>query len=159
MGIFVHDWPFNYQIYYTYGTKQLGSVDFGAYAVTGSNEPPQFYLDDILFEDLPAGAYPTIQATPSSLSATVVTGSTDQQQMNVSNTGISDLTFAINIIYETDLKYGNADVSGGTADSTMKLHYDGDHYISIGWSQPPVTVTVAARFPNEHDSSLCRHAD
>jgi hypothetical protein len=28
------------------------------------------------------------------------------------------------------------------------LHYDGDHYISIGWSAPPVTVTVAARFPN-----------
>jgi hypothetical protein len=159
-GTFIHDWPFNYQIYYTTGTKQLGSVDFGAYAVAGSGEIPQAYVDDFMYKELPAGLHPTIQVDPVSLSTGLVAGATGQKQLTVSNTGLTDLTYDINIIYDTDKKStatlsmgsSTASPSGplapGNADASAVLHYDGDHYISIGWSAPPVTVTVAARFPN-----------
>ncbi len=145
-GTFIHDWPFSYQIYYTTGTKQLGSVDFGAYAVSGSNESPQAYIDDVTYTELPTGAHPTIELEPSSIATSVVTGSTGQEPMTVDNTGVSDLTYDINIIYDAD---NPRVLNPGSSDDSVKLHYDGDHYISIGWSAPPVTVTVAARFPND----------
>ena len=33
-------------------------------------------------------------------------------------------------------------------DATAQLHYDGDNVSAIGWSSVPITVKVAARFPN-----------
>jgi hypothetical protein len=90
------------------------------------------------------------------------------------NTGTSDLEYDINIIYDVDaLK--SAPVQSGTennyyvkrtltnvsadptpnpgppnpgSDATAQLHYDGDNGSAIGWNTVPVTVTVAARFPN-----------
>lgn len=137
-GTFVHNWPFSYQIYYTSGISQLGTVNFGAYAVSGSNEAPQCYLDNVFFQKLSTGAYPSIQLSPATIEACAEQGTIVHRAAEVSNTGITDLVYDINIIYD-----GKQD-----ADSTVKLHYDGDHYISIGWSAPPVTVTVAARYPN-----------
>jgi hypothetical protein len=160
-GSFIHDWPFSYQIYYTTGTKQLGSVDFGAYAVTGSGEVPLAYVDDFMYKEVPTGLHPTIQIDPASVATAVVTGTTGQEQLTVSNTGLTDLTYDINIIYDTDKKStaslsmnktsleSAAPLVNSGPDASVKLHYDGDHYISIGWSTPPVTVTVAARFPNQ----------
>ena len=149
-GIFVHDWPFSYQVYYGYGTAQLGAVDFGAYAATGSNEDPRYFIDDVLYQELPAPPVPAIQVDPTSIAIAITEGWTEQRFMSVFNTGVTDLTYDINILYGTGKSALtlNPGQEAAAPDAEAKLHYDGDHSISIGWSTPPVTVTVAARFPN-----------
>lgn len=163
-NVFVHDWPFSYQVWYTWGTEQLGAVDFGAYAVTGSNEYPRFFIDDILFQELPDSPHPTISLDPTSINIGLLANTTGSDQMTVSNTGETHLTYDINIIYDpsksgpdspasagvktTSLSHSNSLPDDGGTDANAQLHYDGEHNISIGWSAPPVTVTVAAKFPN-----------
>jgi hypothetical protein len=48
-GIMVKEWPFNYQINSTSGTKQLGGVDFFAGVKSGSGETPKYFFDDLSF--------------------------------------------------------------------------------------------------------------
>jgi hypothetical protein len=42
----------------------------------------------------------------------------------------------------------NAGGPGPQSDANAQLHYDGDNSSAVGWNTVPVTVTVAARFPN-----------
>jgi hypothetical protein len=170
-GSLLYQWPFSYQGGSTSGTLQLGAVDFYAGAAQGSGEAPQYFFDDVNYSQVQGGTDPIITVTPMQLDKWLVTGTTGEDSLLVGNIGLSDLDWDINIFYDIDgikaapilsapeypvkrtLTQMSADPSpnpGGPAgtDATAVLHYDGDNYTAIGWSSAPVTVTVAARFPN-----------
>ncbi len=164
-GVLVHEWPFSYQSGSTTGTKQLGGVDFYAGAKSGSGESPKAYMDDVYFAQLGAASDPVIVVDPTSLTSYIEPGTMQTQMLTVSNTGASDLIFAISTIYATDglkssapvkqgsapvLSFGNAIPTNGgspSTDATAVLNYDGDNASAIGWGTVPITATVAARFP------------
>lgn len=171
-GIMVHEWPFSNEASSTGGTNQLGGVDFYAGAVTG--ESPQYYFDDVLFVESAAAVNPEIVVDPATLAQTVIAGNYVTAPMTISNTGTADLEWQSNIIYVIPGEKSAPVVSNqepGVANKTLAhvnamadptpnpanwspssddviLHYDGDPYSAIGWSSAPITVKVAARFPN-----------
>jgi hypothetical protein len=169
-GVMVHEWPFSYQAGSTTGTKQLGGVDYFAGEKTGTTEVPVLYLDDIYFAQLGAPSDPIIGVAPESLTAWLEPGGTTAQSLTISNTGASDLDYNVNIIYGA--MPGKASVNVNTTprnhpvlsfsectavptngssrapDATAILNYDGENASAVGWGSPPITITVAARFPN-----------
>ncbi len=163
-GVQISQWPFSYQSGSTTGTKQLGGVDFFAGAQTG--ETPKYFFDDVYFAALAPPQEPNIEVMPTSLNAYLLPNTTSTQSVTISNTGSADLTGQAVVILNSDkLSPVNAgtsvvlspgDVSVGpvlqggapVSDATAVLHYDGDNNSAIGWSVAPVTVTVAAMFPN-----------
>jgi hypothetical protein len=173
-GVSVHTWPFSNEASAPGGTKQLGGVDFFAGEKSGSGEVAGYYIDDVYFAETVSGAVPVVGADPASVSAWLVGGTNGTETLTVTNTGTADLTFDVNIIYDIDGKK-SAPVTTETAynpttkkalsnimadptptpgipnpfaDATAVLHYDGDNASAVGWNTPPITVTVAARFPN-----------
>ncbi|MEJ5304178.1 MAG: T9SS type A sorting domain-containing protein [Bacteroidales bacterium] len=163
-GVTVYQWPFSYQGSSTTGTKQLGGVDFYAGAQTG--ETPKYFFDDLYFAALAPPMEPNIEVAPTSINAYLIPNTTSTDQIVVSNTGSADLVGQAIVILNSDklapVGSGNSvslspgDVSAGpvlnggapATDATAVLHYDGDNNSAIGWSSVPVTVTVAAMFPN-----------
>lgn len=171
-GTEVDSWPFSDQAGETGGTKQLGGVDFFAGAKSGTSEVPVYYIDDLAFIETTSGNDPIIGADPESVYKLLLQGTTGTDYLTVSNTGLSDLTFDVNIIYDV-AKKSPAKFSvnpapakkgiltrvsdptpnpGGSlnppTDASTTLHYDGDNESAIGWNTPPVNVRVAARFTN-----------
>ncbi len=170
-GNLVQTWPFSNEAQNPGGTLQLGGVDFFAGEKTGTGELPGYFIDDIYFAELESGNDPIIGVSPTSVSAWLVDGTTSRD-LTVSNTGLSDLTYDVNVVYDLDvLKNGivqpkengysvkkalsnisvaqsNGITPAPISDASAQLHYDGDNNSAIGWNTPPVTVTVAARFPN-----------
>ena len=177
-GVLVHEWPFHYQAGGTTGTKQLGGVDFFSGSHTSTPvERPRYYFDDVSYSSYVAPSDPIIGVAPASLTATLQTGQTQTQQLTISNTGVANLTFNADVILNSDAPgvtpvviltdnqnrtsrtlrncvadpYPHASSSPLVKDApgaTAILHYDGDNSSAIGWNSPPITVTVAARFPN-----------
>ncbi|MDP1621613.1 MAG: T9SS type A sorting domain-containing protein [Bacteroidales bacterium] len=173
-GVLFHTWAFSNEATAPGGTKQLGGVDFFAGAKSGTTESPAYFIDDIYYAETVSGAVPIITATPTSIYKWLLGGATGTETLTVNNTGLADLTFDVNIVYDIDgmksapanTETGNAfpvkrvltkvqadptPTAGGPApvsDASAQLHYDGDNASAVGWNTPPVTVTVAARFPN-----------
>jgi hypothetical protein len=170
-GVMVHEWPFSYQAGSTTGTNQLGGVDFFAGEKSGTTEVPKLYFDDVYFAQLGAPSDPLIVVDPTSLSSFMDVSQTSTQQLTISNTGVADLEYSINVLYNVDSPDNASPVvntvpskhtvlsltgcsakptngSSRSTDATAILHYDGDNASAIGWGSPPITVTVAARFPN-----------
>ncbi|MGC8866578.1 MAG: T9SS type A sorting domain-containing protein, partial [Bacteroidales bacterium] len=163
-NVLVSQWPFSYQSGSTTGTKQLGGVDLFAGAQTG--ETPKYYFDDVYFAALAPPMEPQIQVSPTSLQAYMLPNTTSTANFSVSNLGTADLTGSAIVILNSDklapvkpsgtLSLSTSDISAGpvlqggapVSDATAVLHYDGDNNSAIGWSSAPVTVTVAAMFPN-----------
>lgn len=172
-GNLLHTWPFSHQASTTTGTKQLGGVDFFAGEKSGTGEVAGYFIDDVYFAETASGNDPVIGVSPSTVTSWLVTGSTGTGELTVNNTGLSDLTFNVNVVYDLD-SFKSAPVTsvdnghavkrtltnfssdptagkltpGPISDATAQLHYDGDQYSAVGWNTVPVTVTVAARFPN-----------
>lgn len=172
-GTLISSWIFSDQASDPGGTKQLGGVDFYAGAKSGTTESPAYFIDDVYFAEIVEAQNPGISVDPPAVGAWVLGGSTGTQAITVADTGMADLTYEINIVYDVDatksapvqsnsgnthsvkrtLSLTSADpnpVSGtpypGT-DATAQLHYDSDSIASaIGWNTVPVTVTVAARY-------------
>lgn len=170
-GTLLHEWPFSYQASSTSGTNQLGGIDFYAGSLSGSGETAGYYFDDVSYSETTAAMNPTISLDPTSIDTWAVAGGSSVVPMTVSNTGQADLVFSTNVIYDLDilkstpvnpapatyavkrtLTHTSATATNGgspnTSDATAQLHYDGDNASAIGWSSNPITVTVAARFPN-----------
>lgn len=171
-GTEVESWPFSDQAGEEGGTKQLGAVDFYAGAFSGSGESPQFYIDDVKYVENTSGNDPIIGVDPDSVYKVLLGGTTGTESLTVTNTGLSDLTFDVNIIYDIAKKGSNKPSAGNVTplkkvitqasldptpnpggspeptDATAQLHYDGDNSSAVGWNTVPVNVTVAARFPN-----------
>jgi hypothetical protein len=173
-GTVIGSWPISDEAQSSGGTKQMGAIDFFAGEASGSGEIPEYFIDDVYFAQMEAGADPIIAVDPVAVGNWLLGGTTGTQDLTVSNTGTSDLTYNINIIYDVDaikstpVQSGsdntyyvkrtltkasadptpNAGGSGPQGDATAQLHYDGDNSSAIGWNTVPVTVIVAARFPN-----------
>jgi len=171
-GVLLYEWPFSYEASSTGGTLQLGGVDFFAGAASGSGESPVYFFDNVSFKEMTAATNPVITVNPTSVATWALAGSSSVVPMTVGNvTGLSDLVYNTNIIYDVDAlktapvttaptqnyvvkktltKASPAPTNGGTpnTDGSAVLHYDGENYSAIGWSSVPVTVTCAARFPN-----------
>jgi hypothetical protein len=171
-GTLIHTWPFSNEASAPGGTLQLGGVDLFAGEASGSGEVAGFFIDDVYYAEIESGNNPVINVTPSSIFAWLVDGTTGIRDAMVSNTGTADLTYNVNIVYDLDAHKsatvlpnasGNsvkrtlsnisaAPSSGITpapiSDASAQLHYDGDNYTAVGWNTPPITITVAARFPN-----------
>ena len=173
-GVVIGEWPISDEAQNPGGTKQMGAIDFFAGEASGSGETPEYFIDDVYFAETTAGAVPIIGVDPSSIATWLVGGTTGSSILTVSNTGTADLEYDINIVYDVDqlkslpvqtssdktyavkrsLTHMDADPTpnaggpGPANDATAQLHYDGDNSSAIGWNTPPVTVTVAARFPN-----------
>ncbi len=163
-GNLIHQWPFSYQASSTTGTKQLGGVNF--YAGAAAGETPKYFFDDVLFTMEGVAAEPQIEVSPTSLTAYIEPGQTSTQQVTITNNGTADLTFDAIVILNSDklgsvnpgsqpgVSMTNASVgpvlnAGAPAtDAVAVLNYDGDNQSAIGWNTVPVTVTVAAMFPN-----------
>ena len=171
-GTLIGQWPFSDEAQNPGGTKQLGGVDFFAGGATG--ETPGYYIDDVYFAQITAGADPIISVEPVAVHTWLTGGTTGTENLTVSNTGLADLTYDINLVYDIDaLK--SAPVQSGSdktysvkrnltnavsdptpnpgppnpgTDATAQLHYDGDNSSAVGWNAPPITVIVAARFLN-----------
>lgn len=171
-GVLLHEWPFSDESGAPGGTNQLGGVDFFAGAAQSSGESPLYYIDDVLFKETTAGTNPAIALDPTSIATWAIAGGSSVVPLTVSNTGVADLDFETNVIYDLDvmkaapavtasgasyavkrtLTHTSATATNGGApqptDAVAQLHYDGDNYSAIGWSSNPITATVAARFPN-----------
>lgn len=174
-GILADSWPFSDQSLEVGGIKQLGGVDLFAGAKSGTSEVPLFYVDDFSLIETSAGNDPVIGTDPLELYKLLMNGTTGTDFLSVTNTGTADLNFDVNIVYDlaakksapvsssTNIEYpvkrvltkANLDPTpngGGSpvppADANATLHYDGDPFSAVGWNTVPVTVTVAARFPN-----------
>lgn len=171
-GTLLHEWPFSWQASSQSGTNQLGGVDFFAGELQGSGETAGYYFDDVLYTETTAAMNPAIAIDPTSITTWATNGATSVVPVTVSNTGQADLTFETNIIYDVDVlkaapaittqpaayavkrtltNSSSVPTNGGApagTDATAQLHYDGDNASAIGWSSAPITVTVAARFPN-----------
>lgn len=172
-GTLFHEWQFSNEASATGGTNQLGGVDFFAGAASGSGESPVYYFDDVNYTETTAGSNPIIVLDPTSINTWATAGSSSVVPLTVFNSGVADLTFSTDIIYDLDvlksapavstavenhpvkrtLTQSSATTTNGGApanpDATAVLHYDGDNYSAIGWSSNPITVTVAARFPSD----------
>lgn len=171
-GVMLQEWPFSDEASGTGGTNQLGAVDFFAGELSGSGEVAGYFFDDVLYKEMTAATNPEISLDVTSISTFATEGSSAVVPMTVSNIGLSDLVYNTNIIYDLDvLKSAPAvaepaqpyavkssltntsatPTNGGSpsnSDATAVLHYDGDNSSAIGWTSVPITVTVAARFPN-----------
>lgn len=167
-GTLVHEWPISYQASSTTGMKKLGGVDFYAGEKSGTSEVPAYYLDDVYFAQLGAPSDPIIEVNPTALFSYIEPGMTQMQHLTVMNTGAAALNYQVNVIYPGDKKAQTpvdptpkqalhyqptcsvVPSSGGSpvTDATHTLNYDGDNAGGIGWGSAPITVTVAARFPN-----------
>lgn len=170
-GLLVKTWPFHYQAGALTGTNQLGGVDF--YAGGPAGETPKYNFDDLYFAQVGAPTDPIIGVTPVSLETTLQTGQTNTQQLTIANTGASDLVFNASIILNNDAPGSQPDPIAAfpvkrtatldmctavpsnpsssfnpETDATAVLNYDGPNTSSIQFNTPPVTATVAARFPN-----------
>lgn len=176
-GNVIGQWPFSDEASAPGGTKQMGAIDFFAGEASGSGEIPEFFIDDVYFAEVEAGANPVIGVDPVAVSTWVLGGTSTTQNLTVLNNGTADLEYDINIVYDvdalksspvqtaTDKTYSvkkvlaniNADPTPNPGppnpetDATAVLHYDGDNGSAVGWNSPPITVTVAARFLN----SMC----
>ncbi len=174
-GVLLNKWKFSDQASSAGGTKQLGGVDFFAGEKSGSGEVAGYYIDDVYYAETISGAVPIISTTPDSVYKGLIQGATGTETLTVNNTGTAVLDFDVNIIYDLDhlksapvaaastteyavkrtlttAKSDPTPAAGGPCpfapDANAQLHYDGDNASAIGWNTPPVTVTVAARFPN-----------
>jgi hypothetical protein len=173
-GTVIGSWPISDEAQNAGGTKQMGAIDFFAGESSGSGEIPEYFIDDVYFAQIEAGNDPIIGADPIAVATWLLGGTTGTQNLSVLNTGTSDLTYDINIIYDVDalksapvqsasdntfyvkrsLTNASADPTPNPgppnpgSDATAQLHYDGDNGSAIGWNTVPITVTVAARFPN-----------
>lgn len=171
-GVLLYEWPFSYEASGTGGTLQLGGVDFFAGAASGSGESPVYFFDNVSFKEMTAATNPVITVNPTNVATWALAGSSSAVPMTVGNvTGLSDLVYNTNIIYDVDAlktapvttaptqnyvvkktltKASPAPTNGGNpnTDGSAVLHYDGDNYSAVGWSSVPITVTCAARFPN-----------
>ena len=173
-GTLLQSWTFSDQASSAGGTKQLGGVDFFAGEKASSGEVAGYLIDDVYFAETVSGNDPIISVAPDSVATYLVGGTNGTKDLTVSNTGLSDLTYNVNIVYDVDgmksvpvipetsndftvkklLTKAIADPSpnpgtpGPIADATAQLHYDGDNSAAVGWNTVPVTVTVAARFTN-----------
>lgn len=170
-GVEVAVWPFSYQAGSTTGTNQLGGVDFYAGEKSGTTEVPVLYMDDVYFAQLGAPSDAIITVDPTSMFSFMDVSQTSVQPLTISNTGAADLNYSINVLYATD-SHGKTNINGNSnpvkhtvlshseytstptagssrsADATAVMHYDGDNASAVGWNSVPITVTVAARFPN-----------
>ena len=173
-GTVIGNWPISNEATATGATKQMGAIDFFAGEKASSGEIPEYFIDDVYFSQTEAGNDPIIGVDPVAVATWLVGGTTGTQNLTVLNTGTSDLTYDINIIYDVDA-VKSAPVQSGSdntysvkrvltnisaipkpnpgppcpvTDASAQLHYDGDFENSFTFNTPPVTATVAARFPN-----------
>jgi phenolic acid decarboxylase len=173
-GILLNKWKFSDQASAAGGTLQLGGVDLFAGEYSGSGETPGFYVDDFYFAETATAVVPVITVNPTSVSKWLVDATNGTDSVIVTNAGTAALTFDANIVYNYTKKK-NAPVTMGTGntvsvkrsltnaaldptptpggaapatDASAQLHYDADNASAVGWNSPPITVTVAARFPN-----------
>jgi hypothetical protein len=173
-GTVIGSWPISDEAQNPGGTKQMGAIDFFAGEYSGSGESPEYFVEDLYFAQVEAGNDPIIGVDPAAVATWLVGGTTGTQNLAVNNTGTGDLIYDINIIYDVDVLKSAPAQSGSDntyyikrsltnasadptpnpgppapgSDATAQLHYDGDNSSAIGWNTVPVTVTVAARFPN-----------
>ena len=172
-GALVKEWPFSNKPLATGGTKILGNVDYYAGSRWSAlKERPRFYIDDIFFTQLNAISDPIAGANPASLSAYIKPSSSDNRQIKLSNTGASFLDYKVNVIYgsappvKNGISIVNVAPAGHTGvslsaggntrsigspfsgNASAVLNYDSGDSTAIGWASPPVTATVAARYPN-----------
>ncbi len=176
-GVLIHQWPFHYQATGTVGTKQLGGVDFYAgangaeipkyyfddvyFAQMGAPSDPIIGVTPISISDTlgigQSAIHPlTISNTgPSNLNYTIsVIMNNDGMNVNppdpqpqISNPVKSSAILSSCSSVPTSgqaLVSSPADAPGATA----ILHYDSVNTSAVRWNTRPVTVTVAARFPN-----------
>ena len=173
-GVLLNKWKFSDQAGAAGGTKQLGGVDFFAGEKSGTSEVAAYFIDDVYYAETVSGAVPIITAAPDSVYKWLVGGTTGTETLTVTNAGTANLNFDVNIVYDLDHMKCSQFTTGSTnsnsvkmsltnasadptpnpgppcpvTDATAQLHYDGDNASAVGWNSPPITVTVAARFPN-----------
>lgn len=172
-GILINEWPFSNKALSTGGTKTLANVDFFAGSRwSAPKERPRYYIDDIYFTQLNAISDPVAGVNPASLSAYIKPSSSDSRQITLSNSGTSFLDYNVNVIFGSappviksismpntlpagytvvsPLAGGDIPSSGSplSGNATAILNYDSGDSTAIGWGTPPVTATVAARYPN-----------
>jgi len=172
-GKVVKSWPLNYQPGTTTGTKKIGCIEFFATAKSGSGETPGYYVDNISYVQTGASTDPIIQVNPDTIKKTIPAGNFINESCIVNNQGLSMLDFSINVMYDLpQIKNINATIGSSNgisghfhptatqqvmvdrndinlAEGSVILHYDSGFFSAVGWNPWPVTVTVAARFPNE----------
>jgi len=167
-GIKIHQWPFHWTGSGSTGTNQLGGVDFYS-----ENTETCYYFDDLVYTELASPSNPVINVTPDLVWQGITAGQTGKDTLVVSNTGTGDLEYTIYTLYTIDKdksapqiataattenkvkvslsNCSSAPTPGAThpnTDATAVLNYDEDNTSSVGWNNPPITVTVAARFTN-----------
>lgn len=171
-GKVIKAWPVSYQPNQVTGTRKLGCVEYFATSKSGSTESPGYYVDDISYIQTGASTDPVISLAPDSLRSSIPPGNLKKENVIVKNTGNALLNGSINIIYdlpslanlgpqrETEPQFNSSAVpitgnlypegiDGPTAiNGSVLLHYDSAFRSAIGWNPWPVTVTVAARYPN-----------
>lgn len=171
-GSLVKKWPFSWQASSTSGTKKLGCVDYFAGAKSGTSETPKAYVDDVHYVQTSASNDPVIGVTPPSITRYAPAGWSVTDDLAVSNTGLTALTYDVNIIYTVSKKKEMPVIADAVkpvhsmlltncssdpnyhptntppSDGSVYLNYDGDNASAIGWNSIPVTVTCAARYPN-----------
>ncbi|MCF8387116.1 MAG: T9SS type A sorting domain-containing protein [Bacteroidales bacterium] len=169
-GTLVHEFQFSQQANSNEpGTLQLGGIDIFAGAQSG--ETPMFYFDDFEWTELSAPSDPLIAVDPTSMSAALEEGQTEDQMLTVENVGFADLEFDVDIIYDLDSKKTSAPAPAPTtkiksivldiqqmpnpkpgpaapARDDVTLTYAGDPAGGIGLTDGGIWE-VAARFPND----------
>ncbi|MDZ7741634.1 MAG: hypothetical protein U5Q03_07765 [Bacteroidota bacterium] len=151
------------------GTLQLGGIDIFAGAPLG--ETPMFYVDDFEWTELSAPSDPLIALDPTSMSAALEEGQTEEQMLTVENVGFADLNYDVDIVYDFDGKKVGAPAPEPTtkiksiildvqetpnpkpgpaapARDDVTLTYSGNPFSGVGFTDGGIWE-VAARFPNE----------
>jgi hypothetical protein len=95
----VHEWPFHFKASDENGTMQLGGADIYAGAPPG--EDPHYYFDDVAFIELVAGIEaPHINIDTAPIVEILEEGEETVIEREMSNTGVSDLTYEIIPTYD-----------------------------------------------------------
>ena len=118
-GDLVVEWQWSLGTFGTPGLNQLGAANFYAWNVNGS---PKTYYDDIDFTELaPPGGDPEIIVSPLSMTQTLESGQTANQNLTITNTGVADLDYTIAISYVTTVNSNNGGTAGRSASAAQEL--------------------------------------
>ena len=156
-GTLLHSWTWS-----NAGLLQLGGVDFFT-----SDDTYTFYFDDVCYLQTGGSNDPAIVVTPSIFQKIIEQGNSEDDVLNIENTGGADLLYDIAIVYNVtkdntvlpdpkplSRKLSPADFEaipshgGGLPPAEdVTLHWDGDNGNSVGLTAPG-DWEAAAMFPS-----------
>ncbi len=167
----IYSWIFSHKYDGTEGLNQLGAVDFFAGALDG--QTPEFYLDDVTYIQLNAGAQPS-QAEINLTGIGVNANTTSSVDLKIKNTGELDLMYDVFPVYPATSKNNSVSQVNTTNNNVVKLtpsdvnsvpaqmkvnlnpkdvnltHLQSDIASALGWNtSSPVDVEVAALFKSD----------